>query len=99
MLLRVGIAMVLFAVASAAVVVVAVNLWGIGDPAAPPEETPSEELFAEREVAELPVVPEDWPRPSGEEVSEARGPATTPRTAARTSPSRLRQSASTTCRS
>jgi hypothetical protein len=30
MLLRVGIAMVLFAVASAAVVVVAVNLWSIG---------------------------------------------------------------------
>ncbi len=74
MLLRVGIAMVLFAVASAAVVVVAVNLWGIGEPAAPPEETPSEEPSAEREVAELPVVPEDWPRPSGEEVSEARGP-------------------------
>ena len=66
--------MVLFAVASAAVVVVAVNLWGIGDPASPPEETPSEEPSAEREVAELPVVPEDWPRPSGEEVSEARGP-------------------------
>ncbi len=74
MLLRVGIAMVLFAVASAAVVVVAVNLWGIGEPAAPLEETPSEEPSVEREVAELPVVPEDWPRPSGEEVSEARGP-------------------------
>jgi sortase A len=74
MLLRVGIAMVLFAVASAAVVVVAVNLWSIGEPAAPPEETPSEEPFAGREVAELPVVPEDWPRPSGEEVSEVRGP-------------------------
>lgn len=74
MLLRVGIAMVLFAIASAAVVVVAVNLWGIGEPAAPLVETPSEEPPAEREVAELPVVPEDWPRPSGEEVSEARGP-------------------------
>ncbi len=74
MLLRVGIAMVLFAVASAAVVVVAVNLWGIGEPAAPLEETPSEEPSVEREVAELPVVPDDWPRPSGEEVSEARGP-------------------------
>ena len=74
MLLRVGIAMVLFAVASAAVVVVVVNLWGIGEPATPLEETPSEEPSAEREVAELPVVPEDWPRPSGEEVSEARGP-------------------------
>ena len=43
MLLRVGIAMTLFAVASAAVVVVVVNLWGVGEPAAPPEETPSEE--------------------------------------------------------
>ncbi len=78
MLLRVGIAMTLFAVASAAVVVVAVNLWGVGEPAAPPEETPSEEPSEtpsrEREVAELPVVPQDWPRPSGEEVSEARGP-------------------------
>ena len=77
MLLRVGIAMTLFAVASAAVVV-AVNLWGVGEPAAPPEETPSEEPSEtpsrEREVAELPVVPQDWPRPSGEEVSEARGP-------------------------
>ena len=78
MLLRVGIAMVLFAVASATVVVVAVNLWGIGEPAAPteeePAEEPSEEPSAEREVAELPVVPEDWPLPSGEEVSAARGP-------------------------
>ncbi len=78
MLLRVGMAMTLFAVASAAVVVVAVNLWGVGEPAAPPEETPSEEPSEtpsrEREVAELPVVPQDWPRPSGEEVSEARGP-------------------------
>ena len=78
MLLRVGIAMTLFAVASAAVVVVAVNLWGVGEPAAPPGETPSEEPSEtpsrEREVAELPVVPQDWPRPSGEEVSEARGP-------------------------
>ena len=81
MLLRVGIVMVLFAVASAVVAVVAVNLWGIGESAAPPEvpseeppEAPSREPSAGREVAELPVVPEDWPRPSGEEVSEARGP-------------------------
>ena len=77
MLLRVGTPMALFAVASA-VVVVAINLWGAGESAAPPEEAlseePSETSSREREVAELPVIPQDWPRPSGEEVSEARGP-------------------------
>ena len=74
--------MLLFAVALATVVAVVVNLSGPAQPVAP-EEARSEETTAEqqpppreerREAAELPVVPEDWPRPSGEEAAAAQGP-------------------------
>ena len=73
MLLRVGIAMSLFAVAVAAVVAVVVNLSGPTEPVAP-EQARSEETAAgpareEREVQELPVVSDDWPRPSREEIA------------------------------
>jgi sortase A len=76
MLLRVGIAMLLFAVALAAVVAVVVNLPGPTEPVAP-EQARSEETTAapageEREVQELPVVSDDWPRPSREEIAATR---------------------------
>ena len=76
MLLRVGIAMSLFAVALAAVVAVVVNLSGPTEPVAP-EQARSEETTAapareEREVQELPVVSDDWPRPSREEIAATR---------------------------
>ena len=78
MLLRVGIAMALFAVALAIVVAIVVNLSGPREPVEP-EQARSEETTAakpvrkEREVQELPVVSGDWPRPSGEEVVATRG--------------------------
>ena len=81
MLLRVGIAMLLFAVALATVVAVVVNLSGPAEPGAP-EQARSEETTAEpsreptredREVQELPVVSDDWPRPSGDEVAATQG--------------------------
>jgi hypothetical protein len=80
MLLRLGIAMLLFAVALATVVAVVVNLSGPTEPVAP-EQARSEETTAapargEREVQELPVVSDDWPRPSREEIDATRMPAT-----------------------
>jgi sortase A len=91
MLLRVGLAMMLFAVALAAVVVVVVNLSGSREPAAPverqateepskeqsseePSQAHSEEPSQESEVATLPIVPQDWPQPSGEEVAATQAP-------------------------
>jgi sortase A len=94
MLLRVGLAMMLFAVVLAAVVVVVVNFSGFREPAAPGEpratetpETPSEEPSQEQpakkpsqepsqesEVATLPIVPQDWPQPSQEEVAATEAP-------------------------
>jgi hypothetical protein len=78
MLLRVGIAMLLFAVALATVVAVVVNLSGRGEPVAPEqarsEETTVAPARGDREVQELPVVSDDWPRPSREEVVATRGP-------------------------
>jgi hypothetical protein len=80
MLLRVGVALLLFAVAVAValatVVAVVVNLSGRGEPVAPEqarsEETTAEPVRGEREVQELPVVSDDWPRPSREEVAATR---------------------------
>jgi sortase A len=76
MLLRVGIAMLLFAVALATVVTVVVNLSGPREPVAPEqarsEETTVAPARGEREVQELPVVSDDWPRPSGQEVAATR---------------------------
>jgi sortase A len=87
MLLRVGIAMLLSAIALAAVVAVVVNLSGTREPVAPTEpravetssapsgKTSSREPSGEREAVKLPVVSsDDWPRPSGEEVAATRGP-------------------------
>jgi sortase A len=91
MLLRVGLAMMLFAVTLAAVVVVVVNLSGSKEPAAPverqateepskeqateePSQTPYEEPSQESEVVTLPIVPQDWPQPSGEEVAATQAP-------------------------
>ncbi len=74
--------MALFAVALATVVAVVVNLSGPGEPVAPGEAR-SEETTVEpsresprkqREVATLPVVPQDWTRPSGEEVAATQSP-------------------------
>ncbi len=77
MLLRVGIVMALFSVALATVVVVVVNLSGPAEPVAPEQARSEETTVApareEREVQELPVVSDDWPRPSGDEVAAARG--------------------------
>ena len=76
MLLRVGIAMLLFAVALATVVAVVVNLSGPTEPVAPEqvrsEETTLASTQGEREVQELPVVSDDWPRPSRQEVADTR---------------------------
>jgi sortase A len=74
--------MALFAVALAVVVVVAVNLSGREEPAAPPEsrvaETTAEqsrESSRERDAETLPVVSsDDWPQPSGEEVAATQVP-------------------------
>ncbi len=78
MLLRVGMAMALFALAVAAVAAVVVTLSGPGEP---PVGSSSAETTAEssakpsakREVQTLPVVSDDWPSPSGEEVAATRG--------------------------
>jgi sortase A len=76
MLLRVGIAMLLFTVALATVVAVVVNLSGPTEPVAPEqarsEETTVAPARGEREVQELPVVSDDWPRPSREEIAATR---------------------------
>jgi sortase A len=76
-LLRVGVAMLLFAVALATVVAVVVNLSGRGEPVAPEqarsEETTAESVREEREVQVLPVVSDDWPQPSREEVAATQG--------------------------
>jgi sortase A len=78
MLLRVGIVMLLFAVALATVVAVVVNLSGRGESVAPEqarsEETTVAPARGDREVQELPVVSDDWPGPSREEVAATRGP-------------------------
>jgi sortase A len=78
MLLRVGIAMLLFAVALATVVAVVVTLSGREEQVAPEqarsEETTVAPVRGDREVQELPVVSDDWPRPSREEVAATRGP-------------------------
>jgi len=79
MLLRVGIAMALFAVASAVVVAIVVSLSGTREPDAPAEprsaERQAEQPSAKREkVQTLPVVRDDWPRPSREEAAAARSP-------------------------
>ena len=70
--------MALFAVALATVVAVVVNLSGPGESAAPgearSEETMAEATRQKREVQELPVVSDDWPRASGEEVAATREP-------------------------
>ena len=70
--------MALFAVALATVVAVVVNLSGPGEPSVPgeaySEETMAEPARQKREVQELPVVSDDWPRPSGEEVAATREP-------------------------
>jgi sortase A len=78
MLLRVGIAMLLFAVALASVVAIIVNLSGRTEPPAPEQARSEETTVApareEREVQELPVVSDDWPRPSREEIADTREP-------------------------
>ncbi len=74
--------MAFFAVALATVVAVVVNLSGPSEPVAPGEarsdqttaEPSREPTRQEREVQELPVVSDDWPRPSGEEVAAAQEP-------------------------
>jgi sortase A len=81
LLLRVGIAMVLFAVALAAVVAVVVNLSGTREASAPATTTAEGSRSAEttakpsgeRKVQKLPVVSDDWPEPSGEEVAATQG--------------------------
>jgi sortase A len=69
MLLGVGIAVLLFAIA------VVVNLSGPKEPLAPEQARSDEATVAsaqgEREVQELPVVSDDWPRPSREEIAAA----------------------------
>ena len=86
MLLRVGIAMLLFSVALAAVVAVVVNLSGRGEPpdepqavgSAAPEEPPRKadrQPSKKREAEQLPVVSsDDWPSPSDDEVAATQGP-------------------------
>src|SRR4051794_7404617 len=88
MLLRVGIIMVISAVALAIGVAVAVNLAGSREPpvptaqrqadettqAQPSQKRSSGERTEEGETAQLPIVPQDWPRPSGGEVAAAQGP-------------------------
>jgi hypothetical protein len=73
MLLGVGIAVLLFAAATALAVVV--NPSGPKEPLAPEQARSDEATVAlaqgEREVQELPVVSDDWPRPSREEVAAA----------------------------
>lgn len=68
--------MLLFALALATVVAVVVNLSGGGEPVAPEqarlEETTVAPARDERKVQELPVVSDDWPRPSREEVAATR---------------------------
>jgi sortase A len=87
-LLRVGIAMLLFSVALAAVVAVVVNLSGGGEsPDEPravgmgstePERAsgePERRPSEERDAEPLPVVSsDDWPLPSNEEVAATEGP-------------------------
>lgn len=72
--------MVLFAVALAAVVAVVVNLPVTQEASVPADsrsaETtaePSAKPSAERKVQKLPVVSDDWPEPSGEEVAATQG--------------------------
>ncbi len=64
------------AVALATVVAVVMNLSGPTEPVSP-EQARSEETTVvptrgEREVQELPVVSDDWPRPSREEIAATR---------------------------
>src|SRR5215210_1771510 len=70
MLLRVGIAMSLLALAAVAVV----TLSGPGEP---PVGSSSAETTAEpaveRKAQTLPVVSDDWPNPSGEEIAATQG--------------------------
>jgi sortase A len=88
MLLRVGIIMVISAVALAVGVAVAVSLSGNREPAVPTAQRQADETTQaqpsqkrssgerkeETDVAQLPIVPQDWPRPSGGEVAAAQGP-------------------------
>ena len=88
MLLRVGIAMLLFSVTLAAVVAVVVNLPGgeeppdeepqaVGStqPERPPSREPERRPSEEREAEQLPVVSsDDWPAPSDEEVAATEDP-------------------------
>jgi len=78
--------MLLFSVALAAVVVVVVNLSGVGEPpdepravgSTEPERSsgePERRPSREREAEQLPVVSsDDWPFPSGDEVAATEGP-------------------------
>jgi hypothetical protein len=85
MLLRVGIAMALFAVALAAVVAVVVNLRGRGEadaPAVAPVESRSAETTAQpsgkRDTTTLPVVAQDWPAAFGRGGRRRTGPPLLP---------------------
>ena len=87
MLLKVGMYMMLSAVVLTAIVTVVVNLPETEEAAVPVADTRTAETTTppekasrqepprkQREAVTLPVVPQDWQRPSGEEVAATQGP-------------------------